>query len=218
MELLQDIHNGLERPRKEKLLLISGRYDYYHYMVDGTEDIGWGCGYRTLQTMCSWIKLSTTCPKINESVPSLRRIQEILVEAGDKPTSFVNSRDWIGSCEVFLVLDVLFDVPCKIVHLEPGRFTRGETGFLVDHFMKFKSPVMMGGDVDGASKCIIGISYCSKETPDNMMLLILDPHFSGSQPTKCQLQKNGWVSWQRLSNFCNDSFYNFCLPQISSSN
>lgn len=33
-------------------------------------------------------------------VPSIPRIQEILVELEDKPKSFMNSRQWIGSFEV----------------------------------------------------------------------------------------------------------------------
>lgn len=43
-------------------------------------------------------------------VPSLPEIQEILVAMGDKEQKFVNSRDWIGSVEVGLVIDKLYDV------------------------------------------------------------------------------------------------------------
>lgn len=37
--------------------LISGHYDYYHYMQDRFNDSGWGCAYRSLQTIVSWFKL-----------------------------------------------------------------------------------------------------------------------------------------------------------------
>lgn len=43
-------------------------------------------------------------------VPTLRGIQEALVEAGDKSTEFVGSREWIGCFEACLVLDHLFSV------------------------------------------------------------------------------------------------------------
>ena len=46
------------------------------------------------------------------SVPSLREIQEALVELGDKPLSFIGSREWIGSFEACLVLDYFYGVSC----------------------------------------------------------------------------------------------------------
>ena len=33
---------------------VRGAYDYYHYAQDGTNDRGWGCAYRSLQTIWSW--------------------------------------------------------------------------------------------------------------------------------------------------------------------
>lgn len=59
---------------------------------------GWGCGYRTLQTLCSWINYNVSnC----ETVPSIKLIQETLVQLEDKDQNFLNSRQWIGSFEVF---------------------------------------------------------------------------------------------------------------------
>ena len=46
----------------------------------------------------------------HRSVPSLREIQETLVEVGDKPETFVGSREWIGTFEACIVLDHLFGV------------------------------------------------------------------------------------------------------------
>ena len=31
------------------------KYEYWHYCCDSFDDRGWGCGYRTLQTIASWI-------------------------------------------------------------------------------------------------------------------------------------------------------------------
>ncbi|CAF0957870.1 unnamed protein product [Adineta ricciae] len=33
---------------------VRGSLTFYHYKCDGHDDRGWGCGYRTLQTLCSW--------------------------------------------------------------------------------------------------------------------------------------------------------------------
>ncbi|KAK7494767.1 hypothetical protein BaRGS_00013894 [Batillaria attramentaria] len=56
MELLQNVHIGLDPSGEENGATTRGDYDYWHYCCDGLDDRGWGCGYRTLQTLCSWIK------------------------------------------------------------------------------------------------------------------------------------------------------------------
>ena len=43
-------------------------------------------------------------------VPSLQEIQQTLVDIGDKPASFVSSREWIGSVEACLCVDQIFGV------------------------------------------------------------------------------------------------------------
>ncbi|KAK3260146.1 hypothetical protein CYMTET_30883 [Cymbomonas tetramitiformis] len=44
--------------------LVQGDYVYHHYMQDRFDDKGWGCAYRSLQTLCSWFRLQhyTTVP------------------------------------------------------------------------------------------------------------------------------------------------------------
>ena len=80
---------------------IYGDYRYFHYGCDGFDDRGWGCGYRTLQTICSWLLHNMEQERCKvERVPSLMEIQKILVRIGDKEESFIGSRDWIGSYEV----------------------------------------------------------------------------------------------------------------------
>ena len=76
---------------------------------------GWGCGYRTLQTLCSWCRYQqlANCPDDDSKVadvPSLKLVQQLLVDMGDKPESFIDSREWIGSVEVGLIVDQLYDV------------------------------------------------------------------------------------------------------------
>ena len=61
-------------------------------------------------------------------VPSVKAIQEALVELGDKPTKFAGSKEWVGCFEACLVLDHLFGVsyiihlPFYIVYLGPFTY------------------------------------------------------------------------------------------------
>lgn len=68
---------------------------------------GWGCAYRSLQTLWSWFYLQgfTT-----ETPPTHQKIQEALVATGDKNSGFVGSKEWIGSFEVSTVLNHLLEV------------------------------------------------------------------------------------------------------------
>ena len=54
--------------------LVAGPYMYYHYMQDKFDDKGWGCAYRSLQTLHSWFRLNqyTDVP-----VPTHREIQQV---------------------------------------------------------------------------------------------------------------------------------------------
>ncbi|KAH7933403.1 hypothetical protein HPB49_012221 [Dermacentor silvarum] len=105
--LLEDVHEGLGLPpQASRTACVKGKYAYYHYGCDGVDDRGWGCGYRTLQTICSWVVYQKH--KTGEgarAVPSIAEIQAALVTLGDKESQFSGSRDWIGSTEVFLCLD-----------------------------------------------------------------------------------------------------------------
>ncbi|XP_026763477.2 uncharacterized protein LOC113521977 [Galleria mellonella] len=204
--LLTNVHESAFVSDSKNTYLVTGTYEYYHYMCDGFDDRGWGCGYRTLQTICSWMNYNYQ----NKEVPSLREIQDILVQLEDKPKSFLGSRQWIGSFEVCLVIDKLYDVPCKIVHVNKGDELQKIVEVLVTHFKTFGSPVMMGGDVDCSSKGIMGIRLGERDAS----LLIVDPHYVGREQTKEFLFNKGWVKWQPLQDFLSSSFYNLCLPQV----
>lgn len=132
----------------------TGRFDYYHYACDGFQDEGWGCGYRTLQSICSWIintKQSSVC------VPNIPEIQKILVDIQDKPTRFFGSRDWIGTLEASYVIDTLFGVSCKLIHIRRGEDIKRHRDMLVSYFKDIGAFGMMGGDMDASSKGIAGI-------------------------------------------------------------
>lgn len=36
--------------------LVRGKYTYHHYMQDNINDDGWGCAYRSMQTIFSWFR------------------------------------------------------------------------------------------------------------------------------------------------------------------
>jgi hypothetical protein len=54
--------------------VVKGDYDYHHYMQDGFDDNGWGCAYRSLQTIWSWFRLQGYTDK---PVPTHREIQQV---------------------------------------------------------------------------------------------------------------------------------------------
>lgn len=200
LELTKQLSEGLE---PSSSATIRHSCVYHHYYCDGFDDKGWGCGYRTLQSLCSWAKGQVTPPT---TVPSVSEIQEILVSVGDKPQSHVGSRDWIGTTEAYLVLDHLYGVSCKIVHVLNGASVLDHVTTLLTHFTEIGSPVMIGGDVDGASKTLLGV--CTSPP----LFLIADPHYIGpsDQPS---VISTGFIKWHGQELFQTSSFYNFCLPQ-----
>ncbi|XP_065367773.1 probable Ufm1-specific protease 1 [Calliphora vicina] len=189
--------------------LTRGDFYYYHYGCDGHLDQGWGCAYRTLQTMISWILNKGFC-NTQLNVPSLREIQETLVRIEDKPKGFVCSRDWIGALEVFYVVDSLYDVPCKIIHITRSEELNDYVDTLISYFNDYGGFVMMGGDMDAASKGIAGVHTNGKDT----YLLIVDPHYSGVPASIHDLIKDGFIRWQNIKEFVDSSFYNICLPYL----
>ena len=108
------------------LATVQGYYAYHHYMQDSFNDDvnstllpfhfnseqpfvyaffifqGWGCAYRSLQTLWSWFKLQGYTAL---SPPSHHKIQQTLIELQDKEPSFLDSQEWIGSYEVSMVLN-----------------------------------------------------------------------------------------------------------------
>ncbi|XP_023954469.2 ufm1-specific protease 2 [Bicyclus anynana] len=209
LQLVTDVHTEINKTFPKNCYLVRGTYEYYHYLCDGFDDRGWGCGYRTLQTICSWVKHNYND---TQNVPSIRDIQKILVELEDKPESFLGSKQWIGSFEVCLVLDKLYDIPSKIIHhhVNKGDSLENILESLCNHFENFGSPIMMGGDVDCSSKGVMGVHVDGI----NSKLLIVDPHYVGKEVSKQFLCRKGWVKWQPLKDFLSSSFYNLCLPQV----
>lgn len=59
--------------------------------------------------------------------------------------------------QLCLVIDKLYDIPCKIVHVNKGKELNSIVQTLITHFSTFGSPIMMGGDIDASSKGVMGI-------------------------------------------------------------
>jgi hypothetical protein len=81
---------------------VCGSYLYYHYRQDRFDDAGWGCAYRSCQTLVSWFRLQSYT---SLAVPSHGDMQALLVRMGDKEASFAGSRQWMGAVELMYVLN-----------------------------------------------------------------------------------------------------------------
>ncbi|KAF3428350.1 hypothetical protein E2986_03151 [Frieseomelitta varia] len=195
-----DIINGNRRVQ-----IVQGLYTYHHYMQDNFDDNGWGCAYRSLQTIISWFRLQgyTEIP-----IPSHRLIQKCLVDIGDKPSNFVNSKQWIGSTEVGFVLESLLDISVKVLCASTGEEVSSLAPNLLHHFQTQGTPVMIGGGV--LAHTILGISY--DQITGDVKFLILDPHYTGSEHLPTIINK-GWCGWKSKDFWKKDAFYNMCLPQ-----
>lgn len=213
--------------------VIEGAYAYHHYMQGRISDNGWGCAYRSLQTIISWYKnqgyicspdvhlradnKGSKDGKSNQlrlklhqqsRVPTHEEIQIVLVEIGDKQPSFVGSQKWIGSQEVCYVLNHLYDLDSKFISVSSGSELVYKARDLSNHFSTQSTPVMIGGGV--LAHTIIGVDFHEKS--GDISYLILDPHYTGSEDLSTILKK-GWCGWKKNSFWDKNAFYNLCLPQ-----
>ncbi|KAH8304272.1 hypothetical protein KR059_005354 [Drosophila kikkawai] len=207
--LLEDPQRILSPPTAVgETLGIRGSFEYFHYGCDGHQDAGWGCGYRTLQSAISWIIRRRDSSSVKDQhVPSIREIQQILVNIGDKGAGFEGSRDWIGTLEEFYVIDVLYQLPCRILHVKELGSAEA-LAQIRSYFEEYQGFIAVGGISDTASKAIIGY-HCSAET-GRVYLLIVDPHFASVPSCRQQLIDEGYVRWVPVDEFPAGT-YNLCL-------
>eukprot|EP00899_Mesostigma_viride_P025873 jgi/Mesvir1/6470/Mv19545-RA.1 len=213
---LRNVHEGLPKSfvKGGTEYLVDGAYEYYHYMQDRIDDNGWGCAYRSLQTICSWFRLHHY---VAAPAPSHRLIQETLVKIGDKEPSFIGSSQWIGAIELSYVLDELFGVTCKILSVQSGSEMPGKARELARHFETEGTPIMIGGGV--LAYTLLGVDF--NEKTGECAFLILDPHYTGGEDIK-SIHSGGWCGWKRAqeegdgggkSLFLRHAFYNLLMPQ-----
>eukprot|EP01090_Pellita_catalonica_P010323 TRINITY_DN21776_c0_g1_i1.p1 TRINITY_DN21776_c0_g1~~TRINITY_DN21776_c0_g1_i1.p1 ORF type:complete len:570 (-),score=92.78 TRINITY_DN21776_c0_g1_i1:64-1773(-) len=188
-----------------KVSFVQGDYEYYHYMQDNFNDTGWGCAYRSLQTICSWMRMNGYARK---AVPDHAEIQRTLVELGDRDPSFEGSKQWIGAIEVQKCLTTFFGINCRIVHVSSGKDVCQHAETLYNHFEKDGTPIMIGGGV--LAWTLLAIDW-NEDTGDTQFL-ILDPHYTGLDDQKRACKGGNGCGWKPASVFRADAFYNFCLP------
>lgn len=206
-KLLINPHNGLKRLFTDgQVGIVNGNYAYHHYMQDGIDDNGWGCAYRSLQTIISWFSMQGYIEI--EKVPDHKTIQKTLVEVGDKEPSFVGTRKWIGSQEVGYVLNQLYGITSKTMFVSNGKELASKGRELLNHFETHGTPVMIGGGV--LAHTILGVDFNEKN--GDLAFLILDPHYTGGEDLSI-VQKKGWCGWKLPDFWDPHSFYNCCLPQ-----
>ncbi|PNF30304.1 putative Ufm1-specific protease 2 [Cryptotermes secundus] len=203
---LINVHEGLIPTVKDgEVSAVKGIYSYHHYCQDSVDDSGWGCAYRSLQTIISWFKWQGYT---EHPVPTHHEIQQCLVNIGDKPSSFVGSRQWIGSTEVSFCLESMLGVTSKILSVSSGEELSNVGGELAYHFRIEGTPVMIGGGV--LAHTILGVDF-NKNTGE-LKFLILDPHYTGSEDLQV-MQGKGWCGWKGVSFWSKAAYYNLCLPQ-----
>ncbi|XWS51339.1 hypothetical protein CRYUN_Cryun12cG0168700 [Craigia yunnanensis] len=211
--LLKDVHIGIPSSGVSggTVSLVQGSYEYYHYLHDGFDDSGWGCAYRSLQTIISWFRLQHYS---SIDVPSHREIQESLVDIDDKDPSFIGSREWIGAIELSFVLDKLLGVSCKVIKVRSGSELPEKCRELALHFENQGTPIMIVCAV--TCYTLLGVDY--NEATGDSAFLILDPHYTGTDDLK-KIINGGWCGWKKSvdskgkSFFLHDKFYNLLLPQ-----
>ncbi len=95
-------------------------YEYFHYGDQSFNDHGWGCAYRSLQTLLSWFSIQNhvRLPKI----PSISQIQDTIdkINLGSKD-KLKDTREWIGATEVSWVVKHLTNYDCRILHISDGK-------------------------------------------------------------------------------------------------
>ncbi|XP_072526084.1 ufm1-specific protease 2 [Salminus brasiliensis] len=204
---LRNPHAHLTPPSVEdaKLYVVKGVYSYHHYMQDRVDDNGWGCAYRSLQTICSWFQQQGYTDR---AVPTHTEIQQALVDVGDKEPPFVGSRQWIGSIEVQAVLNQLLGVTSKILFVSRGSELASKGRELANHFETMGTPIMIGGGV--LAHTILGVAW--SEISGQIRFLILDPHYTGGEDLQTVTDK-GWCGWKGPEFWDQNAYYNLCLPQ-----
>ncbi|CCW67168.1 unnamed protein product [Phytomonas sp. Hart1] len=196
--------------------LVSGTYDYFHYRSDGFVDDGWGCAYRSLQTILSWFLHEGYLGLMVPSIQSLQKIIAVVDPDKARKPDFVGSKEWIGSIEIMLTLGHLMPgLECTIKHLKSGSELDTDPSLqftLQEHFKQERSPpIMIGGS--GYAQTILGI-YVDLNTAE-ALYLILDPHYSANPTDLKTVVSKGYIGWKQAKKFFNsNTWYNICIPRV----
>eukprot|EP00667_Euglena_gracilis_P021275 EG_transcript_23276 len=202
--------SGLPAVKGAEVALVQGTYDFYHYLLDGFNDKGWGCAYRSLQTLLSWF-IHQGYASALATPPAIPELQRIIAAADPtKAKTFVGSKHWIGSAEITYALNHLLGVECQQEHVATAADLESRGRLLLHHFRTHGTPVMVGGGAYAYT--ILGAQY--HPGTGQLSLLILDPHYVGPDDPAAVVagQGCGWRSPKRFLR--GDCFYNLCLPRV----
>lgn len=169
-------------------------------MQDNFDDNGWGCAYRSLQTLCSWFRWQGYS---DHKIPTHYEIQKHLVEIGDKQKNFIGSKQWIGSTEVSMCLNAFMNVDSRIMYVHTGTELASKGAELSMHFETMGTPIMIGGGV--YAHTILGVDY-NNQTGE-LKFLILDPHYTGADDLTI-IQNKGWCGWKNSDFWNKTAYYN----------
>ncbi|KAL7077792.1 hypothetical protein ACQ4LE_003023 [Meloidogyne hapla] len=201
--LIYNPHEFLKVQPKNKCSIVTGKYGYFHYGQNSLDDSGWGCAYRSFQTVCSWLKQQEY---IDKNIPTHKEIQQCLVNIGDKPSNFLGSKKWIGSLELSFCLQNMFNITSKILTSKCGTDLAEHARALIFHFENGGAPVMIGGGQ--LAHTIIGIDYNPRL--GNCQYLVLDPHYKGPDNID-EVLAGGWCSWKPATFWSKKDFYNLLI-------
>lgn len=204
-----DVHYLIKKGPFDGIIVQNG-YRYFHYNVDGYNDSGWGCAYRSIQTLLSWF---ITNFNVCDSIPRIEELQAML-KKGDYAFGnlSIGSKQWIGCIEAGIILREVSNG--RISHKILTAFTIEELEDLFmrqvhQHAIDVGSPVMVGaGDY---AFTVIGLSQVEKS------VLVIDPHFLGSE-YELALSR-GYIGWKDVRTFfeftkTRSQFINICIPSI----
>lgn len=142
-----------------------------------------------------------------------QKYKQLLLLLETKKSSFIGSKKWIGSFEVCTVLNELYGIESRIVHVKSGAEMDSQARFLIHHFTNGGAPIMIGGGV--LAHTIIGCKL--SESTGDVRFLILDPHYTAKDNIDSILGK-GWVGWKGMEFWDKKAFYNMCVPILSAEN
>ncbi|KAJ0179372.1 hypothetical protein K1T71_005084 [Dendrolimus kikuchii] len=198
------------------LALVRGRYNYHHYMQDNLNDDGWGCAYRSMQTIFSWFSRDGRYTadierrvnlgnSVNGALGKLlgaknlsQKAQLAVHNAVLVPTLTYGSESWVWKKE--------HESRVNAVEMQALRKICGVT--LADRVRNTEVRKRVGGGV--LAHTILGVEYNS--VTNETRYLILDPHYTGTEDLTVVINK-GWCGWKSSDFWNKTAHYNLCLPQ-----
>ena len=182
-------------------------YLYCHYLQDGFRDDGWGCAYRSLQSICSSLLLLHLTDRPIPSIPALQRL--LSAHAPHDP-AFLDPHHWIGAVDAQAALQLLYGLPSRLLHVRDGADVGSVSRALSRYFAEEDGGfVLVGGGV--LAYGVVGVDW--NERSGECRYLIVDPHYTGVDELGKAL-KGGWVGWKSKQLFLPGRFYNFLLPSV----